>query len=66
MQAETKSQQMVWARAFSILFEVRARVEKGLMSSFSIGVYENLNSTIADMVLEDAASTGFEIDESKE
>ena len=36
------------------------------MSSFSIGVYENLNSTIADMVLEDAASTGFEIDESKE
>jgi hypothetical protein len=33
MQAETKSEQIAWARAFSILFELRAWVEECSMAS---------------------------------
>ena len=65
MQAETKSEQIAWARAFTILFELRARLVDELRT-----IESNLNShakaSIADMAigdrLLDAASTGFEID----
>ena len=36
MKAETKSEQIAWARAFTILFELRARVAKVLMTSIKI------------------------------
>ena len=65
MQAETKSEQIDWARAFTILFELRARLVDELRT-----IESNLNShakaSITDMAigdrLLDAASTGFEID----
>ena len=41
MRADTKSQQIAWARAFTILFEIRARVTKMLLNS-SIGVYSGV------------------------
>ena len=36
MKAETKSEQIAWARAFTTLFELRARVAKVLMTSIKI------------------------------
>ena len=36
MQAESKTEQIAWARAFTILFELRARVANGLMTSTGI------------------------------
>ena len=45
MRADTKSQQIAWARAFTILFEIRARVTKMLLNS-SIGVYSGVGSIL--------------------
>ena len=64
MEAETKSQQIEWARAFTVLFELRARVAKGLITSafrsFAEMVLGNIESDDED------ASLGFDIDESGE
>jgi hypothetical protein len=36
MQAETKVEQIAWAKAFTVLFELRARVANGLMTSAEV------------------------------
>jgi hypothetical protein len=36
MQANTKAEQITWARAFTILFELRARVSQNLKTTLDI------------------------------
>jgi len=39
MQANTKVEQLMWARAFTILFELRARVSQNLKTTIDINEY---------------------------
>lgn len=39
MQANTKIEQIMWARAFTVLFELRARVSQNLKTTIDINEY---------------------------
>ena len=50
MQAATKTEQIMWARAFTILFELRARVSQNLKTTIDINQHLGIEmeATIED------------------
>jgi hypothetical protein len=44
MQAGTKTEQIMWARAFTILFELRARVSQNLKTTIDINQHLGIDS----------------------
>ena len=48
MQAQTKTEQIMWARAFTILFELRARVSLNLKTTIDINSHLGIHGMTPD------------------